>query len=381
MTSISHRATLFWYDGPQVFEARDPIGGHYVAVAIEEPPGTSRYLVVGVAPEELRRLRSGIVDLRSVLLDASGERWYLTSADADPSGALGIAQQTGALAETEFLPEAGFFLHSNLTDDSTLVESRQRNRLVVELVTEPPEAADEHRIRLETLVDILGGVQTMVKHAYGVAWRGLSKDYRSILDKGAEPLLDVVVPAAPGSFRVLLEAAQMPNLIGESEVARALRRVDALFEHVADADRALDTVRGYKGHLAGAYLRLMRLLADRDTCLRYSWAEPAAADVVHRGVTAAEAVRLVPLLTDVANLSTESVSLVGEFERFHRKTGLWGLLTEGGKVSGKIRDDGPRLDGLRVGGRYRFWCVEEIELIRGTGREKRTLYLTSHEPA
>lgn len=381
MTSISHRATLFWYDGPQVFEARDPIGGHYVAVAIEEPPGTSRYLVVGVAPEELRRLRSGIVDLRSVLLDASGEKWYLTSADADPSGALGIAQQTGALAETEFLPEAGFFLHSNLTDDSTLVESRQRNRLVVELVTEPPEAADEHRIRLETLVDILGGVQTMVKHAYGVAWRGLSKDYRSILDKGAEPLLDVVVPAAPGSFRVLLEAAQTPNLIGESEVARALRRVDALFEHVADADRALDTVRGYKGHLAGAYLRLMRLLADRDTCLRYSWAEPAAADVVHRGVTAAEAVRLVPLLTDVANLSTESVSLVGEFERFHRKTGLWGLLTEGGKVSGKIRDDGPRLDGLRVGGRYRFWCVEEIELIRGTGREKRTLYLTSHEPA
>jgi len=381
MTSINHRATLFWYDGPQVFEARDPIGGHYVAVAIEEPPGTSRYLVVGVAPVELRRFRSGIVDLRSVLLDASVEKWYLTSADADPSGALGIERQTGALAETGFLPEAGFFLHSDLTDDTTLVESRQRNRLVVELVAEPPEAAEEHRIRLETLVDILGGVQTMVKHAYGVAWRALSKDYRSILDKGAAPLLDVVVPAAPGSFRVLLEAAQTPNLIGESEVARALRRVDALFEHVADADRALDTVRGYKGHLAGAYLRLMRLLADRETCLRYSWAEPTAADVVHRGVTAAEAVRLVPLLADVENLSTESVPLVGEFERFHRKTGLWGLLTEGGRVSGKIRDGGPSLDGLQVGGRYRFSCVEEIELIQGTGREKRTLYLTSHEPA
>lgn len=380
MTSISHEATLFWYDGPQVFEARDRIGGHYVAVAVEVPIGMPRYLVVGVAPEKLRRLRSGLLDLRSLLLDAGARKWYLTAADSDPSEALVIERQREVLAETRLLPEAGFFLHPDSADDSTLAESRQRNRLVMELVAEPPETDDEHCIRLDTLVEILGGVQTMVKHAYNVAWRDLSKDYRSVLDKGAAPLLNVVVPAAPGSFRVLLEAAETPNLIGESEVARALRRVDALFEHVGNVERALKRASDNKGHLAGAYLRLMRTLADRETCLRYSWAEPIAAEVVHRGVTASQAGELVPLLSDVSNLSSQSVDFVGEFEKFHRKTGLWGLLTEGGKVSGKIRDGGPSLDGLRVGGRYRFSCVEEIEMIQGTGREKHTLYLTSHEP-
>jgi hypothetical protein len=51
MKTIRHTATLFYYDGPQVFEARDPIGGHYVAVMVEPQDGKDRYLVTGVAPE------------------------------------------------------------------------------------------------------------------------------------------------------------------------------------------------------------------------------------------------------------------------------------------------------------------------------------------
>ena len=74
----------------------------------------------------------------------------------------------------------------------------------------------------------------MVKHAYRAAWRDLSKDYRNMLDTEAGHMLEVVVPAAAGSFQMLLEATQPPNLIGESEVARALRRVDALFERVRE---------------------------------------------------------------------------------------------------------------------------------------------------
>jgi hypothetical protein len=49
--------------------------------------------------------------------------------------------------------------------------------------------------------------------------------------------------------------------------------------------------------------------------------------------------------------------------------------------SGKIREGGPSLDGLKVGGRYKFSCVEEIEEVEGTGRELHTFYLIEHEPA
>jgi CRISPR/Cas system CMR-associated protein Cmr3 (group 5 of RAMP superfamily) len=48
--------------------------------------------------------------------------------------------------------------------------------------------------------------------------------------------------------------------------------------------------------------------------------------------------------------------------------------------SGKVREGGPSLDGLKVGGRYKFSCVEEIEEVESTGREQRTLFLIEHEP-
>ena len=364
-----------------MFEARDAIGGHYVGVAVEEPPGVSRHLVVGVPPARLRRLRAGALDLRACLVEAGAEEWHLTPAEADLAEPLPLDVQAGSLEETGLLPDEGFFLHPDPSDESMLVESRARNRLVMELAAEPPEAAAEHRIRLDTYLEILGEVQTLVRHAYRSAWRELSKGYRSMLEQDTGPMLDVVVPASGGSFRVLLEATQTPNLIGESELVRALRRVDALFERVAEPDRATATAREHRGHLAGSYLRLLRVLAERDTSLRYSWAEPSAVGASRRSVTAAEAERLVQVLSGVSNLSTESVTLEGEFEKFNRASGLWGLFTEHGKVQGKIRDGGPSLDGLEVGGRYRFACIEEIDQVEGTGRESRTLYLTGHDPA
>ena len=47
MMHIRHASTLFYYDGPQVFEARDAIGGHYVAVLAPSDGADDRYLVAG----------------------------------------------------------------------------------------------------------------------------------------------------------------------------------------------------------------------------------------------------------------------------------------------------------------------------------------------
>ena len=77
---------------------------------------------------------------------------------------------------------------------------------------------------------------------------------------------------------------------------------------------------------------------------------------------------------------SEPVTLVGEFERGNRGIGSWGLLTEDGIYSGKIKEGGPSLNGLKFGAHYKFFCVEEIEEIEATGRESRMLYLNACEP-
>ena len=294
MKTIRHTATLFYYDGPQVFEARDAIGGHYVAVMVEPQGEQDRYLVAGVAPERLRQFRSGTLDLRSLLVEARGQEWYLAmTADGLDQPLVLVPQQT-LLMESGLLPDEGFVLHDRPAEDLALKEARERNNLVLEIAVDPPESAEEHRIRVGTLVGLLGHVQTMVKHAYGAALRDLSLDTRRAIDRSDAHLLDVVIPAASGSFRVVLEGAKSPDLLGQNELARALGRVDVLFEMASDPQQALAAVKANSGHLAGAYLRLLRFLVKHQMGLRYAWAEPSFTKPNCRAITEARRDRWFP---------------------------------------------------------------------------------------
>ena len=383
MKTILHHRTLFYYDGPHVFEARDAIGGHYIAVMVgSEPPDAAgnamrgqgeRCLVAGVAPDRLRLFRSGAIDLRSLLLESVPDERYLAAVDPAIDQPLRLESLRTPLADSGFLPDPGFLLYDRPADDHVLREARERNNFVIELVTEPPEAASRHRIRVTTLAGILSHVQALVGYAYRAA---IETDRR----RRDDDMLDVVVPASAGSFQVILEASSLPDLFGDNDLGRALPRVDLLFENTANADATLAVVKENRGHLAGAYLKLLRFLAQSGTGLRYSWAEPALDRPVTRSVSQGDAGRLVEVLSTVDRLASEEVTVEGAFERFNRGSGAWGLLTDEGRRTGKIASGGPSLDGLQVGGRYRFHCEEEIEEIDVTGRESRTLYLNRHEP-
>ncbi len=380
MKTIQHTATLFYYDGPQVFEARDAIGGHYIALMVEQDDGHDRYLVIGVAPEQLRQFRAGMIDLKTLMTDRVDFDWYLGTTDGNLSQPLTLIPQDGGLSESGLLPDPGFILHDRPADSETVRESRERNNLVLEVTVEPPEAAQEHRIRVGTLIGLLGHMQTMVKHAYGASLRELSFSVRRAIDRSDAHLLDVVVPAAPGSFRIILEAAKTPNMLGQSEVSRALQRVDDLFENVDDPEKVLAKIKNHRGHLATAYLRLLRFLVESKSGLSYAWAEPDFANPHSRAVTEAEAGPLVELLSTVSNLGEETVTIVGALKKADVDSGAWRLSMDEGEYSGKTKPGGPSLAGLRLESIYRFTCIEEIEEMQGIGREQRTLYLSKHEP-
>jgi hypothetical protein len=380
MNTIRHTTTLFYYEGAQVFEARDAIGGHYVGVMVDPQDGNERYLVAGVEPERLRQFRAGLLDLRQLLLERSVKDWFLAKAEDGLAEDMLLEPAQGSLVESGLLPEPGFVLHDRPAEETALFEARTRNNLVFELTVEPPEAVDAHRIRVGTLVGLLSHVQTMIKHAYGAALRDLSLATRRAIDRSDAHLLDVIVPAREGSFRIVLEATKVPDLLGQNELARALERVDALFDHVADPEETADILRANRGHLAGAYLRLLRFLINHNTGLRYSWAEPTFTKTNNRSISEGEAEPLVALLSGVSNLGSESVRLLGILEEADVTRHTWRLATPEGKYSGTVKQDGPTLEGLKLGATYRFTCMEEIEEVEGTGREQRTLYLIEHRP-
>ena len=130
MKTIHYTTTLFHYDGPQIFEARDAVGGHYVALLIDPQDGRERYLVVGVAPEKLRQFCSDIHDLRSLLIGEGKDEWYITTTEIDLNRPIAIEPQNIPIKESQFLPDEDFVLHDHPTDEFIHREILERNDLI-----------------------------------------------------------------------------------------------------------------------------------------------------------------------------------------------------------------------------------------------------------
>jgi len=232
-----------------------------------------------------------------------------------------------------------------------------------------------------TLSGALTLVQTVLKHAYGRAMKTLSPEARSGIDKTDAYLLDVVVPAAQGSFMIVLEAARQPDLFGHSEISRALAKLDELTEQPDDPMKTLDRLRQNQGHLAAAFLRLLEFLLKTRSSLRYSWATPAISESSWRRISEAQAGPLFETLSKAENLAVETVTFVGPLRKVDVDAGTWRLGAQGQESdqSGKVKQGGPSLSHLETDRVYRFNCEEVLEEITGTGREVRTLYLLKYE--
>ncbi len=140
MSTIRYTASLLYYDGPQIIEARDDEGHDYLALLVESD-GEDRYLAVEVAADRLRQFRSGALDLRMLLTESAEDGWYLTTT-ADLDQPLTIERQQTPVEESGFLPADGFVLHES---DSPV----ERKQETVEVPTRPPKLADSAEARAE----------------------------------------------------------------------------------------------------------------------------------------------------------------------------------------------------------------------------------------
>ena len=110
MKTVKITEILEYYDGIQIFAARDPIGGHYIGDMIDTVGDFDRYAVVGVSPERLADFRAGQVDLRTVLLEMPGGEWYMMMPEGGIDEPQALIPQPESLAESGYLPQDGYFL-------------------------------------------------------------------------------------------------------------------------------------------------------------------------------------------------------------------------------------------------------------------------------
>ena len=368
MTRIRHIRTLVYYDGPQVFEARDAIGGHYIAVM--GPSKEIRYLVTGVAPERLQAFLNGESDLRTLLEESdAGSRYTTTSFPGEEGNyELTVEPFKEPLEASGFLPPSGFvFDPGDLLSADLIAYTSDRDSLAFSMALDTPA----HRIAIATYTDVIQQIQSLTSNVL-----------RTIREAGEswklkDGLFDIVVPAAPGSLCVTLETSSRQSPEFNTRMVDVLGRVDELFQ--PNPDKVLQAATQNRGRVAGAYMKLLQLLVRNETGLRYVWTGHGD-QRIHSGAVSIEQARHLKDALARIQVSGEPFSLEGTLYKYNIRSGHWGLETEGGRLLGWVKDDLPDLRGLRTGWRYRFDCKVEYSLAQEVDDVlDGTVYLLSYE--
>ena len=380
MKQIHHKNTLVYYDGVQVFDAQDDIGGSYICVLVDTAEiGHDHYLVVGIAPAELQRLRLAEIDLRAAIIGRPGTEWFLVPAATGVQGPLELAARTGEIPE-EYLPGEGLFLGARGAGSpcSAFNEARSRNTVALELSIESPMPSEQHRVPLGLLTGVLGNFGSLLKHAYDRARQGTPGPGASARRSDWRRIFDVAVPAIPGSVKVLLLASESPGLFGQTGVAAALEIVDKLAATASAPGNAIQIVKEFQGHTAGAFLRLVQFAAESEISLAYTWASPDRADVSSASISRPQAAALAEVLVSSEKLGTEVKTLTGTLRKVDADKGEWRLKshTDGEEYSGKI-GAGVSLSRVIIDSEYTFICEETTEFAIASGKETQKLTLTS----
>ena len=377
---LEYKSTITYYDGPEVILALDHLGGNYVGMAVDSDKTVFKFLVVGITPNALYLLRTGEVDLRSVLVDSAKYGWYFCETDSleDP---IKIEDQDMDSIPDMLLPEHGFFVTEPIDyQEDTMMEATNRDSFVLQIQFEPKNPQRAHRLNCKDYGDCILCLNSLIT---------CTLPDGSTFSEGAEYLnvdLDVVTPAAKGSLRVLLEASmvEVDMIDPHHSLVSALKRVDLAVGLTNDADSIKQLSDDHGDEFAKKFLKFMQVLNRSNVDLRYSWAEPRSQTGNSEKMTVNSVQNLV---ASIKAKSTEELSTVvrqvqGQFVRFARSTGKWGLQTEDGLVVGIVeKDERPtKLDGLEVGAYYTFECFEKQTFDQAWRNAKPTLILnTIHE--
>ncbi|PHS18440.1 MAG: hypothetical protein COA78_02110 [Blastopirellula sp.] len=376
-TPIFLKDILLYYDTPQLFAACDLVGTNYLCMLVEQSSDIDKFACVSLSEQKLIHFTTGKVDLREIFLYPEIKQFFQLDVLDYQSNDFEIESLSAPEFPLHWLPEEGVLINNIQSQSEIIVESKQKARTIVHLSLNPPESINEPRINALTLSDALLCFQTMLKYAYKRSIAVLPSDKRKQLNVNENYQLDVF-GFAHGSFRVKMQSQAYQNLLGETEIIKALELVDKLVENIDNPEESLQLLLENKGHFASSYIRFLKHIADGKSKISYSWAYSALEEPLTKQITSDQAQRLFELFNHQDELKEEEIELIGFFDKIDIKLGKWRLVDQGREIhNGELGEvEGLTLQGVVIGTElYKLKCVEKIFEIHGTSEEKKSLQI------
>jgi hypothetical protein len=245
----------------------------------------------------------------------------------------------------------------------------------------PPEAQHESKISVENLIEGIGLYQRVLKYAYQKALLSLKRMndvLREILIAPQNYQLEVT-GVSDGSFTIHMQTVADADLLGYSNIARALEIVDAITNNIADTEKAFNIISGYSGHFATAYKDLLKFIIDKGVPFSYEWSMPQFQKGISGKIIPRQAKPLYEVLTKRTEVGIEQKKFVGKFTRLD-KSGAWKLLSEDDQQEYSGTSDLPLAGTVFLTQRYSLICEEKLFVDPITHREIPKLHLIKIDP-
>ncbi len=106
---LSVLETLIWHDTPQLFVAKDLVGGFHLCLAVDNTGELPHYITVAISQARLQLLKTGKIDLYGVFANPEMGTWFQITSFEDSRAVAEPLPKQEKLPD-EWLPTPGEFL-------------------------------------------------------------------------------------------------------------------------------------------------------------------------------------------------------------------------------------------------------------------------------
>jgi len=106
--TIRHAETLLYYDGPQLFLARDQVNAQYLCLLVEDTNEFNKFLCVPISFERLDNFYREQIDLRKIYEEPESNELFYAEIKENVQGDYQLVPMSFDRLPKEWLPEPGF---------------------------------------------------------------------------------------------------------------------------------------------------------------------------------------------------------------------------------------------------------------------------------
>ena len=349
---IFHKESLEFYDCELLFEAEDETGRKYIAVHDADFDTGCEYIVVPVLKNRLTDFKAGLTDLRSLMQSCEENIWYKANIDVH-SKDIDLVPQGSAIFEDDVLPDQDYYI--NRSDISTTARrfSIESGRPAFAFTVSGTSETDAHEIPSSTLMQFFRRINESLKQF-------VLERYPSAEQETYQ--LNMIASPIPSSFGILLASPIQTNMFGDNHIISAFEQLTSFINADFEADSGLQEIERHNSGTLKEIKLTTQAIISTGTDVMVEWSAGRSGKSGTARISKDGARRIAEKLSTITRLTTSTVILEGRLDAINVTQKTWSIIAEdAGKLSGRIQNDGPSLEGRTTGKRYRIVCEQTID--------------------